>query len=209
MPRAGPAAHSRPSDERTASVDAHGHAWVRLDTVDGSYWRNLDLQHSQWHPPWERVAVEAPQIQFIDALVFEQFQFLDKFMVGSLLCNDSCRCSLECRTLTVSMYLRDAVAGPLHGALLRNAWLDSVCLFLRQLLVLWVYCCSFLREGESVLVVVSVLLSWLGLRNTLIGEVCTDEFAVAYRASGHTWNLDCISPSPLFLHCCVRWSSVA
>ena len=35
------------------------------------------------------VAVEVPQIQFIDALFFEQFQFLDKFMVGPLLCNDS------------------------------------------------------------------------------------------------------------------------
>ena len=53
MPRAGAAAHSRPSDERTSFVDAHGHAWVRLNTLNGSYWRNLDLQHSQWHPPWE------------------------------------------------------------------------------------------------------------------------------------------------------------
>ena len=53
MPRAGPAAHSRPSDERTTFVDAHDHAWVRLDTVHGSYWKNLDTQHSQWHPPWE------------------------------------------------------------------------------------------------------------------------------------------------------------
>ena len=53
MPRAGPAAHSRPSDERTTFLDAHDHAWVRLDTVHGSYWRNLDLQHSQWQPTWE------------------------------------------------------------------------------------------------------------------------------------------------------------
>ena len=53
MPRAGPAAHSRPSDERTTFVDDHDHAWVRMDTVHGSYWKNLDTQHSQWHPPWE------------------------------------------------------------------------------------------------------------------------------------------------------------
>ena len=46
------------------------------------------------------VAVEVPQIQFIDAVIFEQFQFLDKFMVGPLLCNDSCRYSLVCSTLT-------------------------------------------------------------------------------------------------------------
>ena len=46
------------------------------------------------------VAVEVPQIQFIDAVVLEQFQFLDQFMVGSWLCNDSCRCSLGCSTLT-------------------------------------------------------------------------------------------------------------
>ena len=38
-------------------------------------------------------------IQFIDAVVFEQFQFLDK-LVGLLLCNDSCRCSLGWSTLT-------------------------------------------------------------------------------------------------------------
>ena len=53
MLRAGAAAHSSPSDERTSFVDAHGHAWVRLDTLHGSYWRNLDLQHSQWHLPWK------------------------------------------------------------------------------------------------------------------------------------------------------------
>ena len=41
-----------------------------------------------------------PQILFIDAVVFEQFQFLDKFMVGPLLCNDSSLCSLGCSTLT-------------------------------------------------------------------------------------------------------------
>ena len=35
-----------------------------------------------------RVAVEVPQIQFIDA-VLEQFQFLYKFLVGPLFCNDS------------------------------------------------------------------------------------------------------------------------
>ena len=34
MPRAGSAAHSRPSDERTSFVDAHGHAWVRLEKVE-------------------------------------------------------------------------------------------------------------------------------------------------------------------------------
>ena len=53
MPRVGPAAHSRPSDERITFVDAHDHARVRMDTVHGSYWKNLDTQHSQWHPPWE------------------------------------------------------------------------------------------------------------------------------------------------------------
>ena len=129
MPRAGPAAHSRPSDERTTFVDAHGHAWVRLDTVDGLVLAEPGLAALPVSSALGGVAVEALQIQFIDAVVFEQFQFLDKFMVGSLLCSDSCHCSLGCSTLTVSIYLRDAVAGPLHGALLRNAWLDSVCLF--------------------------------------------------------------------------------
>ena len=64
-------------------------------------------------------------------------------------------------------------------------------------------------KGNLVPVVVSVLLSWLGLRATLNGEVCTDEFSVAIRVVGRTWNLDSISPSPLFLQFCVRWSSVA
>ena len=48
MPRAGAAAHSRPCDERTMPM---GHAWVRLDTLSGSYWRNLDLQHSNGTRP--------------------------------------------------------------------------------------------------------------------------------------------------------------
>ena len=60
--------------------------------------------------------MEVHQIQFIDAVVFEKFQFLDKFMVGPLLCNDSCRCSLGCSTLTVSM----------HGALLRFQLLSEL-----------------------------------------------------------------------------------
>ena len=65
------------------------------------------------------VPVEVPTIQFIDAMFFER----------PLLCNDSCRFSLGCSTLTVSMHLRDAVAGPLHGALLRNARHDSEYMF--------------------------------------------------------------------------------
>ena len=56
------------------------------------------------------------------------------------------------------MYLCDAVAGPLHGALLRNAWLDSEYMFCDSSWVRWLYC-SFLREGNSDLEVVSVLLS--------------------------------------------------
>ena len=43
-----PAAH-----ERTELVDDKGHVWVRFDTVHGSFWKNLNTQHSQWHPPWE------------------------------------------------------------------------------------------------------------------------------------------------------------
>ena len=31
--------------ERTELVDDNGH--------DGSFWKNMDTQHSQWHPPWE------------------------------------------------------------------------------------------------------------------------------------------------------------
>ena len=107
------------------------------------------------------------------------------------------------------MYLRDAVAGPLHGALLRNAWLDSVCLFFDSSGCFGCIAAIFYVKGNSVPVVVSVLLSWLGLPATLNGEVCTDEFSVAFRAGGRTWNLDSISPSPLFLQFCVRWSSVA
>ena len=155
------------------------------------------------------VAVEVPQIQFIDAVIFEQFQFLDKCMVRPSLCNDSCRCSLGCSTLIVLMYLRDAVAGPLHGALLRNAWLDSVCLFCDSSGCFGCIAAIFYVKENSVPVVVSVLLSWLGLRATLNGEVCTDEFSVAFRAGGRTWNLDSISPSPFFLQFSVRWPSVA
>ena len=69
----------------------------------------------------------------------------------------------------------------------------------------------FYVKGNSVPVVVSVLLSWLGLRATLYGDVCTDDFSVAFRAGGRTWNLDSISQSPLFfavlrslVKCCLR-----
>ena len=91
-----------------------------------------------------RVAVEVPQIQFIDAVVLEQFQ-LDKFLVGPLLCNDS-SVARGCSTLTMSMYLCDAVAGLLHGALLRNACSTAdTCsaTALGALVVLF----FFLREG--------------------------------------------------------------
>ena len=39
-------------DKRTELIDDNGHVLVRLDTVHGSYWKNLDSQLSQWHPPW-------------------------------------------------------------------------------------------------------------------------------------------------------------
>ena len=46
-------AHQMATDERTSTVDANGHAWVRLDTARGSFWQNLDTGHQQWRPPWE------------------------------------------------------------------------------------------------------------------------------------------------------------
>ena len=108
------------------------------------------------------------------------------------------------------MYLCGAVAGPLHSALLRNAWLDSGYMFCDSSGC--VGCIAlFYVKGNSVSVVVSVSLSWLGLRATLNGEVCTVEFSVAFRAVVFTWNLDSISPSPLFytvlrslVRCCLR-----
>ena len=45
-------------------------------------------------------AVKVPQTQFFDDMVAGQFQFLDKVMAGPVLCNDRCRCSLGCGTLT-------------------------------------------------------------------------------------------------------------
>ena len=42
----------------------------------------------------------------------------------------------------------DAVAGPLHAALLCNAWLDSEYTFCVSSWVLWPFCSYFLREGE-------------------------------------------------------------
>ena len=46
-------AHQMAIDERTSMVDANGHAWVRLDTARGTFWKNLDTGHQQWRPPWE------------------------------------------------------------------------------------------------------------------------------------------------------------
>ena len=79
------------------------------------------------------------------------------------------------------MYMCDAVAGPLHGALLRNAWLDSEYMFCDSSGCVGCIAFFFYVKGNSDLEVVSVLLSWLGLRATLNGEVCTVEFSVAFR----------------------------
>ena len=73
----------------------------------------------------------------------------------------------------MSVYLRDAVAGPLHGALLRNAWLDSEYMFCDSSGCVGCIAVIFYVKGNSDPEVVSVLLSWLGLRATLNGEVCT------------------------------------
>ena len=73
-----------------------GFAWTRWMARTGGTWTCSTPVASALGG----VAVEVPQIQFIDAVVLDQFQFLDKFMVGPLLCNDSCRCSFGCSTLT-------------------------------------------------------------------------------------------------------------
>ena len=106
------------------------------------------------------VSVEVPQIQFLDAVVSEQFQFLDKVMVGLVLCNDGCRCSLGCSTLT-SVDVLVWCSG-------RSAtWCCSAqCLarqrihVLRQLLGALPFCSHFFYvKGNSDLEVVFVLLS--------------------------------------------------
>ena len=72
-------------------------------------------------------ALKVPQIQFFDDKVAGQFQFLDKVMVGPVLCNDRCRCFRRWLQYIDKLLMCscDAVAGSLHGALLRNARLDS------------------------------------------------------------------------------------
>ena len=67
------------------------------------------------------------------------------------------------------MYLCDAVAGPLHGALLRNAWLDSENMFCDSSGCVGCFALLFYVKANSDPEVVSVLLSWLGLRATLHG----------------------------------------
>ena len=70
-------------------------AWCRFeDSLGRSFWHMLTTDRSGAQ------AVKVPQIQFFDDKVAGQFQFLDKVMVGPVLCNDSCRCSLACSTLT-------------------------------------------------------------------------------------------------------------
>ena len=57
------------------------------------------------------------------------------------------------------MYLRDAVAGPLHGTLLRNAWLDSEHMFCDSFGCVGCIAVIFYVKGNSDPEVVSVLLS--------------------------------------------------
>ena len=28
--------------------------WIRIDSVNGPFWKKLLSDHVQWHPPWER-----------------------------------------------------------------------------------------------------------------------------------------------------------
>ena len=81
----------------------------------------------------------------------------------------------------------DAVAGPLHAALLCNAWLDSEYTFCVSSWVLWPFCSYFLREGQlgsrgRFLSCSTVL----GLRVSLNGEVCTNDASVLSCAVGRT-----------------------
>ena len=89
--------------------------------------------------------MKVPQIQFFDDKVAGQFQFLDKVIVA--------RCCATTVSLLVGVQYTDkllmcscdAVAGSLHGALLRNACLYMFCV---SSWVLWPFCSHFLREGE-------------------------------------------------------------
>ena len=107
------------------------------------------------------------------------------------------------------MYLRDAVAGPLHGALLRNAWLDSGYMFCDSSGCVGCIAVIFYVMGYSDPEVFSVLLSWLGLRATLYGEVRKDEFSVAFRAVVTLGIWTVFLRALYFLQFCVRWSGVA
>ena len=96
MPPAGPAAHSRPSDERTTFVDAHDHAWVRMDTVRGSLvleepgHATLPVRSSCGGAPdsvHRRRGVGAVPV-------------LGQVLGGSVVVQRQLRCSLGCSTLT-------------------------------------------------------------------------------------------------------------
>ena len=99
MPRAGPAAHSRPSDERTTFVDARDHAWVRMDTVYGSCWKNLDTQHSQCIRPGRGSCGGAPDSVHRRRGV-GAVPVLGQVLGGSVVVQRQLRCSLGCSTLT-------------------------------------------------------------------------------------------------------------
>ena len=101
-------------------------------------------------PAMGAFAVEVSQIQFIDDEVVEQFQFLDKFMVGPLLCTDSLSLLVGVQYIDkLLMCSCDAVACPLHAALLCNAWFDSEYMFCVSSRVFGRFAQIFYAKGNS------------------------------------------------------------
>ena len=43
-----------PRPQSIAWVDSLGQSWLHVRRHDAENWWNLDIQHTQWQPPWER-----------------------------------------------------------------------------------------------------------------------------------------------------------
>ena len=106
------------------------------------------------------------------------------------------------------MYLRDAVAGPLHGALLRNAWLDSVYMFCDGCGCVGCIAVIFCVKESSDPEVVSVLLSWSASHAEWRG-VHRRIFSFLPSWWSHLESGQYFSEPFVFSRFCVRWSSVA
>ena len=126
-----------PFDDGTTWVDDNSDAWTLLNTAHGSCWKNLDTQHTQWHPPWERQLWRCLRICTSTAAVPVLTWWFGP--VGAVDYGG-------CGSIKSGHYFHDPLAFGRGYSSLRNAWLDSGYMLCVSSWCFWTVCPCFLRK---------------------------------------------------------------